>query len=132
MITCAVLSFAKSVIHVCMARIALAPADGRLIGAGPVLWRGAAKVITISPGIIKRVNIFIGRLEGMFEFSIDRVIRRLEMLLHFFVVIFGVCLADQLLYRFIITSVVGILGTYIAVPLILLAVFCLVDNHLHS
>lgn len=65
----------------------------------------------------------------MFEFPFDRTIRRLEMLLHFLVVIFGVCLADQLLYRFMITSVVGIFGIYIAVPLILLAVFCLVDNH---
>lgn len=68
----------------------------------------------------------------MSECPIDRVIRRLGMLLHFLLVIFGVCLADQLLYRFMITSVVGILGIYIAVPLILLVVFCLVDNHLHG
>lgn len=120
---CAILSCVRFVIPVYMARIALALVNGRLIGAAPVLWRGVAKVITISPGIIKRANIFTGRLRGMFEFPFDRIIRRLEMLLHCLVVIFGVCLADQLLYRFMFTSVVGIFGIYIAVPLILLAVF---------
>lgn len=68
----------------------------------------------------------------MFECPIDRAIRRLGMLLRFLVVIFGVFLANQLLYAFMITSVLVIFGIYISVPLILLVVFCLVDNHLHG